>query len=192
MRTAIHALSEAAQTERVAIGLGADGQAVWEALCDEAAHVVLALFVCSKDRRINWGLRSLGMGVTEATLLMEYWWMLLYLLVMLRNRGIEGFTADKAIPELRHAARRFAARSAPAFGLASGELRAWQEGWESQVALEASLGIYDRTMELLDLPVDVMERIDRVSLFTTATEQSYDSSVRIILRRRGAGTHSRR
>ena len=192
MRAAIQELAKAAQAERVATGLGAQGQEVWDALCDEAAQVVLALFVRGNDSRLDWGLRGLGARVTDATLLTVYWWMLLYQFVMLRNRGIQEFAVDKAFSEFRHAAERFATRRAPAHGLAAGEPQAWEEHWDSQVALEASLGIYDSTLEQLGMSIDATERIDRVSLFTTATEKAYDSRIRNRLGRGGEGEQHRR
>ena len=53
----------------------------------------------------------------------------------------------------------------------------WEQGWETQVCLEAALGLYNRIMQALGLRVDLEVRISRVSLFTSASERAFEANV---------------
>lgn len=178
LRREIEGLTEAARGESARQRLPSDRALLWENLCGEAANIVHQLLIEARDRDLDWGLRAHRGRVTRPRLATLHWWMLLYQLVMFKNRGLDGYAAEEEFPQLCSVAQRFVDQlaSTPEFG---GVITApWEESWESQVALEASLGIYNRTVELLGLTHDVHKRINRVSLFTTVTERAYDSMAR--------------
>ena len=178
LRSRIAELAEAARRESVTQGLSARRSALWETQCGEAAELVYQLLIKNSHKQLDWGLKGHRGRVNHPRLVTIYWWMLLYQLVMLRNRGLEGYCADEEFRELSRMADRFMRQRSvsPEF---NGEMpEPWDKGWRDQVTLEAGLGIYNRTMELLGLYIDPGRRIEMVSLFTSATERAYDSRVR--------------
>ena len=65
--------------------------ALWMACCYGAADTVAQLFVQNDDRMLEWGLKRHRKRLNAQHLAAIYWWMLLYELVMFRNRGIDGY-----------------------------------------------------------------------------------------------------
>ena len=55
--------------------------------------------------------------------------------------------------------------------------RWWAQNWDRQVSLEATLGLYNRIMQILGLRVDLEVRIAKVSLFTSASERAYETNI---------------
>ena len=178
LRKEIEGLAEAARRESGRQGLPSERAVLWENLCDEASDIVYQLLVQNRESDLDWGLKSHRGKVSQSRLATIHWWMLLYQLVMFKNRGLDGYVIEEEFPQLYGVAQRFVNQlvSAPEYGGVT--TASWEEGWESQVALEASLGIYNRTVQLLGLATDLEKRIGRVSLFTTATERAYDSMAR--------------
>jgi hypothetical protein len=102
----------------------------------------------------------------------------MYQFVLFKHRGVDGFPRDEELPELCRASERFIEHIAHPSNLDFQAPGPWEDRWNNQVSLEASLGLYNRVMEMLNLRVDLDQRIMRVSLFTTAAESIYDSKVR--------------
>ena len=152
--------------------------ALWDLLCTGAKDIVRQLLIRKRDARLDWGLRRHRDRVDRSTLGTLYWWMLLYQLLIFKRRGLKGYEVDDSFPSLYAAARSFVDVLA-----ASEEFRGvvstpWEKEWESQVALEASHGIYNRIVADLGIRDDPNKKIERVSLFTTATEGEYASMAR--------------
>ena len=163
-------------------GLSDQRRALWEACCDGAADLVTQLFVSNSDKRLDWGLKRHRRKLNRPRLTAVYWWMLLYQLVILRNRGLEGLDKDEEFERLRQMAHDFmeALASSPEHEVQNPG--PWDAKWDRQVSLEAALGLYNRVMYALKLGVDLEARISRVSLFTSASENAFDVNVRESMR----------
>jgi hypothetical protein len=171
-------LAEAARQESVRQELSPEMAALWEALCGGAHQILCQLLVRNTIKQMDWGLKSHRGRVSQPRLMVMYWWMLLYQLVLFKNRGAEGYSAEEHFPALYDVAKRFMERAASSTqfnGVAPGP---WEERWSSRVTLEASLSLYNRTIQLLGLYNDTNLMINRVSLFTTAAERAYDVAVK--------------
>lgn len=158
--------------------LSARDRALWDLLCTGAANIARQLLIRKRDNRLDWGLRKLLDRVDRPTLGTLYWWMLLYQLVIFKSRGLTGYDVDASFPSLYGAARSFVDVLA-----ASEEFRGifsdpWEPEWESQVALEAALAIYERIAVGLGVRDAPDTKIARVSLFTAVTEGEYASMAR--------------
>lgn len=181
----IDELNQAALRHAQRLNMPPDRSALWEACCNEASSVIAQLFISNSDKQLDWGLKGHRKKLNQPRLVAVYWWMLLYELVLLKNRGVEGYHAEDEFGELSHAAHEFIehlVREPDYDALNPGP---WEGRWRSQVSLEAALGVYNRTMELLGLNVDPEARIFRVSHFTSATERGYDANVKAALERNG-------
>jgi len=178
LRRAILGLNQAARLEVSRQALPPRTATLWEAMCDGASDILHQLLVKNGDKHLDWGLKRARHKINEPRLVVMYWWLLLYQLVMFRNRGVAGYSVEEEFPGLRHAAHQFIAHLASSNNFRVGMPDPWEERWETQVSLEASLGLYNRVMGMLGMYVDLDKRIFRVSLFTSATERVYDSVIR--------------
>ena len=102
----------------------------------------------------------------------------MYEIVVFRNRGVDGLAIHDEVEELIATSHRFIQYIAqrPDYGFTVPGL--WDSRWSNQVSLEASMGVYNSIMQMLGLTVDLDQRILSVSLFTSATERAFDSTVR--------------
>ena len=174
LRSDIHEL------RRVSLEFGASKldrkrAALWSACCDGAADTVAQLFVQNPDKSLDWGLKRHRKRLNEQRLAAIYWWMLLYQLVLFRNRGIDGYDRIEDFHALSAAADELMAEfvSLPHIGAVSPG--PWQQHWQRQVALEAALDIYNRVMETLGIRINTEARVMQVSLFTSATERRFNT-----------------
>ncbi len=74
---------------------------LWSALCDQAENTVYQLIIRNDDGRLDWGLKKHRSKVDYAQLVAIYWWILLYQLVLFRNRGLYGYFPVGGQPALR-------------------------------------------------------------------------------------------
>lgn len=147
--------------------------ALWTASCNAAANLVTELFVKNSDKALNWGLRR-HRRLNRHRLAAIYWWMLLYQLILFRNRGIDGYDKAADFDALYAAAEDLMAQFIALPHIRAAHPGVWEERWQAQVGLEAAIGMYNRTMELMGIAVNAEARITCVSLFTSATERAYD------------------
>ena len=168
-------------------GLLDERMALWEACCDGAADLVTQLFIGNWEKQINWGLKKRRRKLNQPRLTAIYWWMLLYQLVILRNRGLQGLDKDEEFDSLRGVAFDFMEGLASSPDNTVQNPGPWERNWERQVPLEAALAIYDRIVQVLGLRVDFEARIARVSLFTSASEKAYDVNIAEPIARRLGG-----
>ena len=168
---------------RVSLEFGAnslDGRraALWSGCCEGAADTVAQLFVQNTDKSLDWGLKRHRKRLNEQRLAAIYWWMLLYQLVLFRNRGIDGYDRIEDFGELRDAADRLMDEFVGLPHIGAANPGPWQEHWQRQVALEAALDVYNKVMETLGLRINTEARVMQVSLFTSATERRFNTVTR--------------
>ena len=155
--------------------------ALWSGCCEGAADTVVQLFVQNIDNSLDWGLKRHRKRLNEQRLAAIYWWMLLYQLVMFRNRGIEGYDKIEDFGELREAADRLMDEFVRLPHIGAANPGPWQEHWQRQVALEAALEVYNKVMETLALRINTEARVMQVSLFTSATERRFNTVTRAVV-----------
>ena len=173
-----------AELNRIALGCAGEAlpdakrAALWAACCDAAADVVSQLFVKNSDKALNWDLQRHRRKLNGQRLAAIYWWMLLYQLVLFRNRGIDGYDRADDFAALCDAADEVMAQFVALPHIGAAHPGAWEERWRTQVCLEAALGIYNRTMHTLGIGINADARILCVSLFTSATERAFDAATK--------------
>ena len=149
--------------------------ALWSACCEGAADTIAQLFVQNSDKSLDWGLKRHRKRLNEQRLAAIYWWMLLYQLVLFRNRGIDGYDRVEDFDALSAAASELMAELVSLPHIGAVNPGPWQERWQRQVALEAALDIYNSVMEALALRINTEARVMQVSLFTSATERRFNT-----------------
>lgn len=152
--------------------------ALWMACCDGAADTVSQLFVQNADRMLEWGLKRHRKRLNAQRLAAIYWWMLLYELVMFRNRGMDGYDRVEDFEALSSIAEDLMAELVSLPHISAVNPGPWQEHWKRQVPLEAALDIYNSVTDALALRINTETRIMRVSLFTSTTERRFDTVTR--------------
>ena len=152
--------------------------ALWMACCDGAADTVSQLFVQNDNRMLEWGLKRHRKRLNAQRLAAIYWWMLLYELVMFRNRGMDGYDRVEDFEALSSIAEDLMAELVSLPHISAVNPGPWQEHWKRQVSLEAALDIYNSVTDALALRINTETRIMRVSLFTSTTERRFDTVTR--------------
>ena len=130
------------------------------------------------DRMLEWGLKRHRKRLNAQRLAAIYWWMLLYELVMFRNRGIDGYDSVEDFEALSSTAEDLMAELVSLPHISAVNPGPWQEHWKRQVSLEAALDIYNSVTDALALRINTETRIMRVSLFTSTTERRFDTVTR--------------
>jgi len=174
----IRELAESARREPAFQDLDIAQAALWTAFCDGAENVVCQLVVKKTDKRMDWGLKR--RRIDQARLLTMYWWMLLYHMVLFKQRGVGGRNAPADLSALENAADEFLKRQVGGISPVMEIPRPWEVRWNRQFPLEAAMDIYNAVYEILGLFNDLTKRIDRVSNFTTATENSFDERIKTL------------
>ena len=156
--------------------------ALWELFCTGANDIVRQLLIRKRDYRVDWGLRRHRDRVDRPTLGTLYWWMLLYQLLIFKNRGLKGYEVEGSFPAMYEAIRSLVDALAASEDFRGVAAHPWEPEWESQVALEASHAIYSQIAAGIGVKDDPDTKIARVSLFTAATEGEYASMARRAVR----------
>ncbi len=172
--------SDINELRSISMRLGADRfdgrlAPLWAACCEGAADTVTQLFVQNSDKTLDWGLKRHRKRLNAQSLAAIYWWMLLYQLVLFRNRGIEGYDRTADFQTLCEASDELMAELVNAPHIGAVNPGPWQAHWQRQVALEAALDMYNSVMDILDIRINTDARIMSVSLFTTTTERRFDT-----------------
>ena len=189
-RNAIGDLNAVARKEAERQALPPARAALWSSICDGASFLLHQLFVDNEDKTVDWRLKGHRRKLSPTRLVAAFWWMVHYQLVLFKTRGADGYVVQDEFSELLNTARSLLAYLTSIEGYGGGDPGHWSEGWASQVSLEAALGTYNALMQMLGLRIDLEQRINRVSLFTSASERAYDSIVKTAASRRN-GTFSR-
>ena len=143
-------------------------------LCDASGQTLQQLLVKNNDRRLDWGLKKHSKRVSDPVLVVLFWWMLLYQIVVFKNRGLEGYTPDDVVDAMYELARRFVETEFARMEVATDPPGPWAEGWRRQYPIESAMEFYNATYSMLNLKNDLSLRVEHVSHFTTLTEQAYD------------------
>ena len=178
LSVSIGELTDAARRESERQGMPPRRALIWDALCGEASGLLNQLLIRNTIKEIDWGLKGRTSTVTQPRLLVLYWWMLLYQLVLFRNRGIDGYTTvGEDFSELSKAAHTWVDYLVSVSEVGLSVPGPWEDRWHTQVSLEAALSLYNRVAVLLEMNIDPNARVLKVSHFTTATERAYNLAV---------------
>ena len=174
LEISIGKLAASARRETQLHGFGPRLNTLWVALCEGAENTIYQLIIRNDDGRLDWGLRGHRRKVDYPRLVAIYWWMLLYQLVLFRNRGRYGYIPDEELPKLSDAAYSFLQREFSRLSTLVRQPGPWDERLLQQYPLESALGVYNQVYQILGLNNDLNRRIGHVSHFTAATEAAYD------------------
>ncbi|MCE2457350.1 MAG: hypothetical protein J4G14_05990 [Dehalococcoidia bacterium] len=163
-----------ARSRAEADGLDESRARLWNMLCDASGQTLQQLLVKNNDRRLDWGLKKHSKRVSDPVLVVLFWWMLLYQIVLFKNRGLEGYTPDDVVDAMYEIARRFVETEFARMEVATDPPGPWSEGWRRQYPIESAMEFYNATYSMLNLKNDLSLRVEHVSHFTTLTEQAYD------------------
>jgi hypothetical protein len=172
----IRELNESALREPNIQDLSASTAVIWNTLCDGATDTLSQLVVRNSNNRLDWCLKRHRRSISHDQLLSMYWWMLLYQLLLLQHRGLDGRITKNDLSSLEVTAHQFLERHVTEFSFPV-KPNPWSNQWNRQFALEAAMDIYNGVYEMLGLFNDLNKRINYVSNFTSATEQNFDDRV---------------
>ena len=170
----IDGVAEVARSRAESDGLDTPRARLWNMLCDASRQTLEQLLIKNDDRRMDWGLKKHIRRVDDPTLVVLFWWMLLYQIVVFKNRGLEGYTPDDEMEPMYEAAQRFVETEFGRLGVDSEPPGPWADNWRKQYPIESAMEFYNATYSMLNLGNDLTMRIEHVSHFTTLTEQAYD------------------
>ena len=163
-----------ARSRAEADGLDASRTRLWNMLCDASGQTLQQLLVKNDDRRLDWGLKKHAKRVSDPVLVVLFWWMLIYQIVVFKNRGLDGYTPDDEVEPMFEVARRFVETEFARMEVQVEPPGPWSENWGRQYPIESAMEFYNSTYSMLNLTNDLTLRIEHVSHFTTLTEQAYD------------------
>lgn len=159
-------------------GVGADGMdspnhRLWTLLCDASRQTLHQLLVKNDDKRLDWGLKKRAARIDDTALVVMFWWMLLYQLVVFRNKGLDGYSPEESTDPMYEAATRFVESEFARLGI---EIPPplWAEDWRRHYPLESAMAFYNCAYDLLHLDNDLTKRIEHVSHFATLTERGFE------------------
>ena len=143
----IRELNESALREPKIQDLSAATAVVWNTLCDGATDTLSQLVVRNSNDRLDWGLKRHRRSISHDQLLSMYWWMLLYQLLLLQHRGLDGRTTKDDLLLLEVTAHQFLGRHVTEFSFPT-KPNPWSKQWNRQFALEAAMEIYNGVYEM--------------------------------------------
>ena len=170
----IDGVASVARSRAESDGLDTPRTKLWNMLCDASGQTLKQLLVRNDDRRLDWGLRKHTKRVSDPVLVVLFWWMLLYQIVLFKNRGLEGYTPDDEIEPMYEFALQFVETEFSRLGVGTEPPGPWSDNWRRQYPIESAMEFYNSTYSMLNLGNDLTLRIEHVSHFTTITEQAYD------------------
>lgn len=154
--------------------LDSQGAALWDMLCDASGETLTQLLIKNDDELLDWGLKKHIGRVDDFSLVIFFWWMLVYQIALFKTRGLEGYDSGEDAGRMYDLSRRFATVELNKLGRGIGPPASWADDWERQFPLEAAMSMYNSVYNLLGLGGDLTVRIQHVSHFTTITEKAYD------------------
>ena len=170
----IDGVAQVARATAETEGLDAQRTRLWNILCDSSRQTLHQLLIKNDDSRMDWGLKRHVRRVDDYRLVVLFWWMLLYQIVLFKNRGMGGFRPEDEDGPMRDVAQSFIETELARLGVGSDAPGPWAENRSRQFTLESAMTLYNRTYNLLGIQGDATRRIDHVSHFTTITERAYD------------------
>ena len=170
----IHGVSDVARSRVELDGLDRQGAALWKILCGASQQTLHQLLIKPSNSRMDWGLRKHIGRVSDPALVVLFWWMLLYQIVVFRNRGFAGYEPEREIWRMFESAENFVKSEWARLAFAGPPPGPWSANWNRQFPLESAMEFYNATYDLLGLTNNLTQRISHVSYFTSLTEQAYD------------------
>ena len=170
----IDGIGDVARSRAESDGLDESRTRLWYMLCDASRQTLQQLLVKNDDRRLDWGLKKHIRRVNDPVLVILFWWMLLYQIVIFKNRGLDGYTPDDEVEPMYEAAKRFVETEFARLGVDSKPPGPWADRWQRQYPIESAMEFYNSTYSMLHLGNDLTLRISHVSHFASLTEQAYD------------------
>ncbi len=155
-------------------GLDTSRARLWNMLCDASGQTLHQLLVKNDDRRLDWGLKKHTKRVSDPVLVVLFWWMLLYQIVVFKNRGLEGYSPVDEVEPMYEVARRFVEAEFARMEVETDPPGPWSENWRRHYPIESAMEFYNATYSMLNLSNNLTLRIEHVSHFATLTEQAYD------------------
>ncbi len=147
---------------------------LWNMLCDASRHTLHQLLIRNDDDLLDWGLKPHIKRVDDTSLVIFFWWMLLYQLTLFRTRGLRGYNPDEEIGRMYDTSLKFVSAELQRLGAGSGPPRSWADDWERLFPLESAMAMYNSVYNMLGLRGDLTARIQHVSHFATITERAYE------------------
>ena len=170
----IDGVADVARARAEADGLDPSRSWLWRILCDATGQTLQQLLVKNDDRRLDWGLKKHARRVSDPVLVVLFWWMLIYQIVVFKNRGLDGYTPDDEVGPMYEVAKRFVETEFARMEVENEPPGPWAENWRRQFPIESAMEFYNSTYSMLNLRNDLTLRIEHVSHFATLTEQAYD------------------
>ena len=170
----IDGIADVARSRAESDGLDMPKARLWNMLCDASRQTLRQLLIKNDDRRLDWGLKKHIRRVNDPTLIVLFWWMLLYQIVVFKNRGLDGYAPDEEVEQMYEIARRFVETEFSRLGVGAKPPGPWADNWRRQYPIESAMEFYNSTYAMLGLGNDLTLRISHVSYFTTLTELAYD------------------
>ena len=172
LELSIDGVTEAARA--VAGGPDSCRAALWNMLCDASRETLRQLLIRNDDELLDWGLKKHIGRVDDLSLVIFFWWMLLYQLTLFRTRGLEGYDPAADAGPMHDLSREFVTAELRRMGRGGGPPASWADDWERQFPLESAMAMYNSVYNMLGLSGDLTVRIQHVSHFATVTEKAYD------------------
>ena len=170
----VDGVADVARSRAESDGLDMPRTKLWNMLCDASRQTLVQLLIKNYDRRMDWGLKKHIRRVDDPTLVVLFWWTLLYQIVLFKNRGLEGYNPNDEIDLMYEVAQRFVETEFARLEVGSEPPGPWADSWHRQYPIESAMEFYNSTYSMLHLGNDLTLRISHVSHFTTLTEQAYD------------------
>ena len=170
----VDGVADVARSRAESDGLDMPRTKLWNMLCDASRQTLVQLLIKNYDRRMDWGLKKHIRRVDDPTLVVLFWWTLLYQIVLFKNRGLEGYNPNDEIDLMYEVAQRFVETEFARLEVDAEPPGPWADSWHRQYPIESAMEFYNSTYSMLHLGNDLTLRVSHVSHFTTLTEQAYD------------------
>lgn len=183
IRRAFHNVVILARYESLRQALPPRTAVLWETLSGVAGGVLQQLFVDNPNPGMDWGLKQYRRRLTSPLVGQIFWWMILYLFVVFRERGLEGYKTQEEFDALRDTAHRFIEWLCSQPEIRRDIPPLWDESWEQQNEIGATMKLYDAVLTALDVPIEPEKRAVQVARFSAQTPLLYSMIQSIVSKR---------
>ena len=169
----IDGVAEVARNGAASDGLDSADARLWALLCEASRQTLGQLLVKNDDKRLDWNLKKRAARIDDTALVVLFWWMLIYQLVVFRNKGADDYSPDESTESMYAAAVRFAKAEFARLGIEMPP-PLWADDWRRHYPIESAMAFYNSAYDLLRLDNDLTKRIAHVSHFATLTMQGFE------------------
>lgn len=192
MRRGIHNLYVLARAESLRQELPRNRDILWEALTGSASGLLQQLLVQNVHPSLDWGLKKHRRRVGMQDLMHIYYWMILYVLLLFRENGLEGYSANDEFRALVGSSQAYAKQLRSWWNAMLRKpmviLEPWDERWESQSSEEAAMGLHDSIMGLLGISYGSFDTLKHAVGLNVAANDAWDGLQTIVVKRIDAET----